>query len=246
MKAVLAILLAVLLGAAWLLPQALEQRDRLADGADVAPTMTFSGYTWEVKTTRGSVSPGPNIFGAKAVQVDAEGHLHLGIVPDGRRWICGEVICARSFGFGEYRYVIRETKDLDVNAVLGLFFWDRKASREFFHEADFELSRWGDESKVNAQFTVQPFSRPGNLVRFEIPRGRAEVLFRWTPGRLFFRALVGGKIVREHMFTKGVPEPAHENVRLNAWLYRSLPPSTGKAVEVVIESFRFLPLDERR
>jgi hypothetical protein len=198
-----------------------------------------------VKTSRGNVGPGPNVFGSEGVKVDQRGYLHLAILQDGRRWLCSEVISEGSFGYGEYRFVLQETAHLDINAVLGLFLWDTTAAQQYFREADAEISRWG-EAKPNAQFVIQPYVRPGNLVRFELPPGRAEISFAWTPGRLLFRAKVHGRIVREHLFTKGVPEPGLENVRLNNWLYRAAPPSNGKTVEVIVESFKFLPLNKRR
>jgi hypothetical protein len=212
------------------------------EGESAAQSIRFSRYDWQVKTSLGNVGPGPNVFGQEGVQVDRRGRLHLAIALHGGRWNCSEVVSKRSFGFGEYRFVIQETANLDTNAVLGLFLWDPSAPEHQFREADMELSRWGDERKPNAQFVIQPYVRPENLDRFELPPGRAEVSLRWTPRRLFCRALVHGRVVREHLFTNGVPEPGRENVRLSLWLYRAAPPANGKAVEVVIERFEFLPL----
>lgn len=209
--------------------------------------LRFSGQDWRVKTSRGSVGPGPNIFGAGAAVVDAQGRLHLRVYREGNRWICGEVISRRGFGFGEYRLVVAETAGLDVNTVLGFFTWDSSAREKFFREADIEISRWGEEHAPPAQFVLQPFVRGGNRVRFGLPSGRATFSFRWAPGRLAFKAVVAGGVVREHVFTKGVPEPGLEtNVRLNMWQYRSVPPANGKDVEAVVESFRFLPLRRKR
>jgi len=214
-------------------------------GESAPRVIKFSGYEWQVKTSRGNVGPGPNLFGSESVKVDPQGYLHLAILPSGRRWICSEVISKRSFGFGEYRFVIRDIAKLDGNAVFGMFLWDTTASQQHFREVDIEISRWG-ETKPNAQFVIQPYVRPENLVRFELPSGRAELSFKWTPGRLLCRARVGGKLVREYLFTKGVPEPGQENARLNNWLFRAAPPSDGKTVEVIVESFKFLPLNKRR
>jgi hypothetical protein len=204
--------------------------------------LRFSGYEWRVKISRGSVAPGPNIFGAGAATVDDLGRLHLRVYREGNRWICGEVISRRSFGYGEYRLVVTETADLDVNTVLGFFTWDSSAREKFFGEADVEISRWGEEDAPAAQFVLQPYVRSGNRVRLALPAGRGEFSFRWMPGRMVFKALAGGRVIHEHVFTKGVPEPGPEtNVRLNIWQYRSVPPANGKNVEAVIESFKFLP-----
>ena len=204
--------------------------------------LRFSGYDWRVKTSRGSVGPGPNIFGAGAATVDARGRLHLRVYDESNRWICGEVISRRRFGYGEYRLVVTETAGLDVSTVLGFFTWDSSAREKFFREADVEISRWGEEDAPPAQFVLQPFVRSGNRVRFALPAGRAEFSFRWMPRRMVFKALVAGRVIHEHVFTKGVPEPGPEtNVRLNMWQYRSVPPANGNNVEAVVESFKFLP-----
>jgi hypothetical protein len=222
-------------------PSAHPQAPSVA-GEAAQQSIRFAGSDWNVKTSRGNVGPGPNIFGREGVRVDRLGHLHLAIARQDGRWICSEVVSKRNFGYGEYRFVVRETANLDVNAVLGLFLWDTSAPEHQYREVDIELSRWGDGGKPNAQFVVQPYTRPANLDRFELPAGRAVVSFRWSPGRLFCRALVNGRIVHEHLFTHGVPEPGHENVRLNLWLFRAAPPANGKPVEVELEGFKYLPL----
>jgi hypothetical protein len=175
------------------------------------------------------------------VRVDPQGHLHLAISPQDGRWICSEVISKRSFGYGTYRFVVRETVNLDLNAVLGLFTWDTSAPEHQYREVDVEISRWGEAENMNAQFVVQPFARAENFDRFELTPGRAVLSFTWSPGRLLCRASVHGRIIREHLFTQGVPAPGHENIRMNLWLYRSLPPANGKPVEVVVDRFEFLP-----
>jgi len=204
--------------------------------------LRFSGFEWRVKTSRGSVGPGPSIFGSGAATVDARGKLHLRVYREGNRWICGEVISGRSFGYGGYRIVVAETAGLDVNTVLGFFTWDSTAKGKFFREADVEISRWGEGDAPSAQFVLQPFVRSGNRVRFALPAGRAELSFLWLPGRMVFKAVAAGRVVQGHVFTKGVPEPGPEtNIRLNMWQYRSVPPANGRDVEVVVESFKFLP-----
>lgn len=244
MKWLIAIGLA-LLSAVFLASQQVAPQDPQLESAG-SQIIKFSGHAWKVKTSRGNVGPGPNVFSAESVKIDQHGYLHLMIVQDGRRWLCSEVISERSFGYGEYRFVLQETANLDINAVLGLFLWETAAPQRYFREVDIEISRWGEGQKPNSQFVIQPYVRPENLVRFELPPGKAELSFKWTPGRLFCRAKVRGKVVREYLFTKGVPEPGLENVRLNNWLYRTTPPSNGKTVEVIVESFKFLPLNTRR
>lgn len=221
-------------------PSAHPQAPSVA-GEAAQQSIRFAGLDWNVKTSQGNVGPGPNFFGRNTVRVDQQDHLHLAIAPNQGHWVCSEVVSRRSLGYGEFRFVVRESANLDVNAVLGMFLWDTSAPEHHFREVDIELSRWGDAEKAVGQFVVQPYTLPENMERFELPPGRATLSFRWSPGRILFRALVNGQAVREHLFTKGIPEPGHENVRINLWLFRAAPPANGKPVEAVLEDFKFLP-----
>jgi hypothetical protein len=159
--------------------------------------------------------------------------------------VSSEVIAEQSLGYGEYRIVVQNTAGLDPNVVFGLFLWDTSAPELQNREIDIEVSRWGVPGDRNAQCVLQPYTKAGHRARFQLPAGRAEVMFRWSPSRLLCRASVGGRIVFEHLFTEGVPEPGHEKVRLNLWLYRMSPPVDGKPVGVVVEQFRFSPFDRK-
>jgi len=238
-----ALVCAVLVGGFWSWSPAQDQRYSVAGEAS---GLRFSGYEWRIKTSGGNVGPGPNQFGANAVEVDQRGFLHLRILHYGRKWICGEVYSRRSFGFGEYHFIVQNAARLDVNAVVGLFIWDSSAAQKFFREADIEISRWGDPKNPNGQWVIQPFVRPGNRVRFELPPTRLELSFRWSPGKLLFRAAAGATLLHEHLFTKGVPDPDQENVHLNIWMNNARAPADGKTEEVVVESFTYLGLEERR
>ncbi len=136
--------------------------------------ITFSGYEWNVKSSGDAVGPGPNVFSNSEdnVFVDTEGRLHLLINQKQGRWRCAEVVSARSFGLGTYRFTIDSGIDgLDPNVVLGLFTWSD--APEYNHrELDVEIARWGDPANANAQFVVQPYTRKANIVRFAIPTGR--------------------------------------------------------------------------
>jgi hypothetical protein len=202
--------------------------------------IAFSGYRWSVRESKDRVGPGPSFFGDQGVQLDAEGRLHLAIVRKRAGWFCSEVVLNRSLGYGEYHFAVR-SKELDTNAVFGMFLWDARAPRLHFREVDIEVSRWGDPRKPNAQFAVQPYQRAGNLVRFELPEELAELSFKWRPGRLYCRAAAHGRVVKEHRFTRGIPVSDNEHVHMNLWLYRGAPPANGKAVEVMVERFSFAP-----
>ena len=203
----------------------------------------FSGYTWRVKWSDAPVGPGPNYFSdaPASVWVDRKGRLHLGIRRDEGLWSCAEVISERSFGFGTYRFRLDSpVDDIDPNAVVGLFTWSDRP--DFNHrEIDIEISRWGEPGNPNAQFVLQPWIVPANIIRFSIPPSvRASVHeFSWQPGRVRLRSMSRGATIREHTFTSGIPPAGDENARINLWLVGGLAARNGRDVEVVLRRFEF-------
>jgi hypothetical protein len=88
--------------------------------------LSFSGYDWWVKTSTGPVGPGPNYFSDSTnnVWLDGQGQLHLRITNRSNQWQCPELVSARTFGYGIYRFQLASPADnLNPNAVLGLFTW---------------------------------------------------------------------------------------------------------------------------
>src|SRR5882724_773791 len=84
----------------------------------------FSGYDWWVKSSSGRVGPGPNYFSDSTnnVWLDGQGQLHLRITNRSNQWQCAELVSARTFGFGNYRFELSSRVDnLNPNVVLGLF-----------------------------------------------------------------------------------------------------------------------------
>lgn len=212
-------------------------------------TLTFSGHEWWIKSSRGPVGPGPNVFSEDNVELDDAGRLHLRIVRRNGRWTCAEVVSRRSFGYGTYRFHVQSTEDLDPRIVLGLFTWDTEAAAHHHREIDIEISRWGDPTNQNGQCVVQPYTRPGNIVRFEMPAGRAIHEFSWAPQRVSCASRLvrsgsteDGALVHRHTFTAGIPPAGGENARINLWLLSGQPPLSETEREVVVERFEFLPL----
>jgi len=235
----------VMMGTCLVLYQLSEEGE--VSAAQARPQLTqFAGYEWQIKSSEGGVGPGPNVFGDEGVSVDSHGRLHLGVAYHGGHWISSELVSERAFGYGTYSFTVHETADMDANAVLGLFTWDDAAPDVRNRELDIEISRWGDPNEQNGQFAVNPYSRTGNLERFSVPRGRVDFSLRWTPGRLECRASAGGKLIRKHVFTEGIPEPGRAKVRMNLWLYRGFPPLSGRSMDIVIERFRFTPIDNKK
>jgi len=220
--------------------------------------ISFSGYTWQVKESDAPVGPGPNRFSGREedVFVDADGYLHLRIARHGDAWWSSEVICDAPLHHGRYVFTLRgAVDDLDPNAVLGLFTWDTDAPEHTYREIDIELSRWGEADAPNAQYVVQPWDTPGNRHRFDLslsPTSRTSTHgFGWYPGIVYYQSLAGAAPFPQpaaralHAWEYagvGVP-PANGsgNARINLWLLDGQAPLDGRPVEVVVESFRFIP-----
>lgn len=208
--------------------------------------ITWSGETWQVKTSRSLVGPGPNLFEAANVSVDAQGRLHLRIARNGSgAWSSAEIIGPRTYGYGTYTFTLASRVDaLDPNVVLGLFTWSDRA--RFAHrEIDIEFARWGSATDpTNAQYVVQPWDGPGHTARFTQPAAERSVhRFTWRPGRIDWQSLDGnGNPTASYTYTDtDVPPSGDERVRLNLWLFQGAAPTNGQPVEVVIESFSFTP-----
>lgn len=204
-------------------------------GAPVPPSyLQFSGYDWEVVVGQP---------GRPTVWTDADGHLHLQVSKEGKDWTRAEVAARRSLGYGTYSFTIRDMPVLEPATALRMFTWDQDEAGQNHREMDIELSRWGDGTIKNAQFVVQPYYVAANAFRFEAPGGSMRHSFRWEAGRVRFQTaqLRPERTVAEHLFTSGVPTPGLETVHLSLQVYGKSRVAQEKGVEVVIESFEFLP-----
>jgi hypothetical protein len=208
--------------------------------------LTFSGYEWEVRQTP-SDRGGTNDYDPGNAWTDAEGFLHLKLRQHEGRWTSAEVILTRTLGYGTYTFVVRDTSHLDPAATMGMLTWDDQGAEQNHRELDIEISQWGDRSVKNAQYVVQPYYVPANVLRFAAPAGRATHSFRWEPGRALFRTVRGtgspasDAAVAQHEFTSGVPIPGNERVRINLYYFRFSPSPPQNEVEVVVERFQYFP-----
>lgn len=209
--------------------------------------VTWNGVAWQVKTSNAAVGPGPNIFSKANVSIDASGFLHLKIARDANnRWTTSEVIAPTSLGYGTYTFTVGTRLDqFDPNVVLGLFTWSDKAP--YAHrEIDYEAARWGSASDpTNSQFVVQPYDKPNHLVRFTAPAvTRTIQQFAWRAGSVSFvskRLDTGAEVYAYTYAGTDVPKPGDERVHLNLWLFGGSAPTNGLPVDVVVESFTFVP-----
>jgi hypothetical protein len=208
--------------------------------------VTWSGATWQVKTSRAAVGPGPNVFDKANVQVDGFGYLHLKIQKNASgTWTTSEIIGPTSFGYGTYTFVLGSRVDtLDPNAVLGLFTWSDKAP--YAHrELDIEFARWGNAADpTNAQYVVQPWDGANHLARFTQPSATVSTQrFTWRAGSVSWQSLDASNIViASYTYTgSDVPVPGDERVHLNFWLFNGAAPTNAQPAEVIVRSFSFAP-----
>ncbi len=217
----------------------------IAEGAAlVHPTpklVLFSGYDWAVRQTPHGMGA---LYDADRVSVDREGALHLRIAKNGTEWTGAHLELTRSLGYGSYRFVVRDVARLEPAVVFSLSVVDETGPNR---EMDIEISRWGESAGKNAQYTIQPYYIPANVVRFFAPAGRLTYAFTWQPGKVAFTTTANdmagrdGRFVAGHTFTSGIPAPAGEVVRLNLYAFYNQRNPLQRDVEVVIEKFEFLP-----
>ena len=216
--------------------------------------LSFSGYDWWVKTSTGQVGPGPNYFSDSTnnVWMDVLGQLHLRISNRSNQWQCAELVSARTFGYGSYRFELASTVDnLNPSVVLGLFTWsDDPAYTD--REIDIECSRWGNASDpTSAQYVVQPSDANGHLIRIVLPANQTNSThyFAWETNRVAYQSLRGAysstpapaNVISNWTYTLTLPRTGDENIRCNLWLFNGTPPTDNHEVEVIIKSFQFVP-----
>lgn len=208
----------------------------------------FSGYDWAIQTSdavRGGVN---NLYDADNVSMDPSGALHLRISKKPKGWTCAHLILTRSLGYGTYRFVVRDTDHLEPTVVLSMHTFDQWGGDQHYREMDIEIGRWGDAaSKNNAQYGIQPFYIPGNVVQFREPAGTLTHTLVWESGRASFQTVrgvstrSGEPVVYEHTFTSGVPSPGREFLEFMFYIVPSDSNPVQKNAEVVIEKFEYLP-----
>jgi hypothetical protein len=210
--------------------------------------LQFGGYEWRVRSAP-SNRGGQNLYDPGNAWVDAGGAMHLRIAKVDEKWTCAEVSMNRSLGYGSYSFTTRDTSQLEPAAVLDMFTFDYAGADQNFREMNIEISRWSDPASYNAQYVVQPYYAPTNVVRFNAPAGALTHSFRWEPGRVTFKTARGASAnvrvearpVAEQVFTSGVPSPGIEAVRMALYIFSSSKIPLKNGAEVVIEKFEYLP-----
>jgi hypothetical protein len=209
-------------------------------------TLQFSGYEWQVRSVSSERGGRTNSYSTANAWTDANGFLHLRIAQNAGEWTCAEVKLSRSLGYGTYLFVVRDVSQLEPAAVLSMFTWDEADAGQNHREMNIELARWGDPASKNAQYVVQPYYVPANVVRFNAPAGPLTHSLRWQAGQVAFKTVRGtaatdSSVVAEQTFTTGVPAPGGESIHLSLYIFGNAKDPLKNDVEVVIEKFEFLP-----
>jgi hypothetical protein len=205
-----------------------------------SPIVKFSGYEWRLRTAPSSRG-GRNVYSPSNISVDGNGAMHVRISKTDTGWSCAEATLTRNLGYGSYEFVVHGLADLQPAAVLGMFTYDYASGAQHNREMSIEISRWGDPTKKNAQYVLQPYYVPANVHRFNAPEGTLTFSMRWDHNRAAFRTQRGRSVVSDHVFTAGVPSPGIESIRVALYVYDQAAMKLQHPVEVVIERFTYLP-----
>ena len=167
---------------------------------------------------------------------DALEDLHLKITQNDGVWQCGEVYLLESLGYGTYTVRVNSHLDqLDPNIVAAPLFIYAAPGQEL----DNEFSGAGGliPNPFNAQFVVQPYTIPGNIVEYLQPStAQFTSQIEWRADHVTFSAWDGwggapasADMIQQWTYTgANIPPPSQERVRINLWLLngRALPPRT--------------------
>jgi hypothetical protein len=223
-------------------------KGQVADSSSSPKMIHFSGYDWSVRNLLSYRGGSMNSFDPANAWTDENGALHLRVTKNQGGWSCAEVQLTRSLGYGTYLFVVRDTSHLEPSAVFTLFTWDGMVGTdENRQELDIEMSRWSVPNNENAQYVVQPYYIPTNIVRFSVPAGTVTHSFRWEPGLVTFTTYAGAQVtgqaqpLNQHVFTAHVPAAGGEVVRINLYVFGWGKAPLQRENEVVVEKFKYYP-----
>lgn len=170
-----------------------------------------------------------------------EDGLHLKIDHRDGKWFCAEVLLGESLGYGQYTFRLASRIDsMDFRTVAAGFIYESE-----YREVDVEFSRVLADP-ANAQYVVQPYETPGNLMTFVMPiTTLSSHRFVWRPDGIEFTSWSGhdqdppqDNIIHAWVYTgPDIPPPGAERMRFNVWLFGGQPPVTGQEDEMVISAF---------
>jgi hypothetical protein len=206
-------------------------------------TIKFSGSKWYIKSSEKAIAPGNNYFSddKENVWVDSKGYLHLKVTNNAGKWLCPEVINAESLGYGKYVFYVEGLLDnLDENIVFSMFIYEDDE-----HEIDIEYVK-SKEDALNSQYVIQPYTKQGNLTRFDTKLNGALTTHEidWKEKAINFQSRHGST---DYAISKwiyegsNIPKKGNEHARINIYLKDGQIPLDNRQVEIVIRSFKFIP-----
>jgi hypothetical protein len=210
-------------------------------------TIHFSGYDWIVRSAPSERGGEMNNYDTANAWTDEKGYLHLKMGQSDGRWTCAEVSLTRSLGYGTYKFVVQDSAHLSASSVVGIFTLDENLPEDNRPEMDIELSQWGRLGSKNAQYVIQPYYIPQNIVRFSVGPGVNTHVLRWEPGSASFKTVPGSvaapgvKGISEHVFRSGIPTAAGETIHIDLYDFFHSKSTSQRPAEVVIEKFEYLP-----
>ena len=202
-----------------------------------------------MKTAPVQVDPGPQFFTPNNAFVDSAGQLHLQVSQCSGSWCAAEIFTTQSVGYGTYQLTLSSSvPTLDHNVTFGMFTWDAQAGDAYNREWDIEFGRWGNASATSdAQYVVQPYNGPNNLVRFAMPPSPSVHTVTWSPSQVGFASTTEqfpATLIDQWQFSSGVspvPTPGDVHLHLNLYVAAGQGPSQPVPQEVIISGFQFVP-----
>lgn len=207
----------------------------------------FSGNWWAVATAQGKPYGGPFYYSdsKENVWIDDAGKLHLKITYRNDKWYCSKVTLLKPVTYRKYVFQVDSRVDnFDKNVVGGLFTYKSDTQ-----EVDIEFSKWGIDGNRNSQFVVQPGSKTENKKRYSmnLTGNESTHWFNWQPDRIEFASYRGhsdnlpdpSEIIQQWTYTgTDIPADLDDQVKINLWLFKGMPPSDNKETEMIISGFR--------
>jgi hypothetical protein len=218
-------------------------------------TLTFSGYDWTVKSGA-NLGPGPNNWDENNVWVDPQGELHLKLTNREVRWYCSQVGMRDRLSFGTYQFWIKPDRQTRSECVFGLFDYPTPdAGPDGTHEIDIEFAKWGVPYAKIGSYTVWPAKKGPDRAnqRFAVDLNGSYTThrFTWKATSVFFQSLHGHRDDNSIEFAEWLYEPRDPAsqlgqqpvpVEINLWLFKGQPPQDGQEVELIVRSFKFIPM----
>lgn len=221
-----------------------------------AKRLHFEGYDFNIKEGKG-LGPGPNDWARSQAFVDTRGRLHLKLSQTDGKWYAGEVSSVSKFGFGTYEITFEgDIGGMDKNVVFGFFNYpSADVGPDGSNEIDIEFAHWGDRAYPALNYTVWPaeagLKYAHKAFRFRSGLRRSVHRFTWKPDRVVYSSAEindDGSTGNTAYWAFKPDNPAKRigrqpmSIYFNLWGFQGRPPSDGEPVEVIVDSFKYTPL----